>query len=189
MCREADRFAAAVLMQPRAFEPLVLEWGLDVLALQRAFRCSYASVTIRLAEVAAAPAPYGDPVRKGGRGRPCRLGRAARPPGDGGAAGAGASGLQLPSPSPASGAASSAGAGPSRTAPWRSRPSATARRGPPTTGGYTVMARPMVWKGKLAKVVVIAVPDADRAVLGPRVIASDVPARRRRPLAATAGPQ
>ena len=41
VCREADRFAAAVLMQPRAFEPLALEWGLDVLALQRAFRCSY----------------------------------------------------------------------------------------------------------------------------------------------------
>ena len=51
VCREADRFAAAVLMQPRAFEPLALECGLDVLALQRAFRCSYASVTIRLAEV------------------------------------------------------------------------------------------------------------------------------------------
>ena len=34
-------------MQPRAFEPLALEWGLDVLKLQRAFQCSYAAVTIR----------------------------------------------------------------------------------------------------------------------------------------------
>ena len=42
-------------MQPRAFEPLALEYGLDVLALQRAFRCSYASVTIRLAEVLRQP--------------------------------------------------------------------------------------------------------------------------------------
>ena len=51
VCTQAERFAAAVLMQPRAFEPLALEWGLDVLKLQRAFLCSYASVTIRLAEV------------------------------------------------------------------------------------------------------------------------------------------
>ena len=89
VCREAERFAAAVLMQPRAFEPLALEWGLDVLALQRAFRCSYASVTIRLGRGAAAPAPHGDPVREGGRRRPRRLDRAARPPGDGSAADAG----------------------------------------------------------------------------------------------------
>ena len=51
-------------------------------------------------------------------------------------------------------------------------------------GGYTVIARPVVWKGKLAKVVVIAVPDPDRAVLNPQVIASDVPGRRRHPVAA-----
>ncbi len=55
VCTQADRFAAAVLMQPRAFAPLALEYGLDVLALQRAFRCSYASVTIRLAEVLRQP--------------------------------------------------------------------------------------------------------------------------------------
>ena len=50
-CTQAERFAAAVLMQPRAFAPLALEWGLDVLKLQQAFRCSYAAVSIRLAEV------------------------------------------------------------------------------------------------------------------------------------------
>ena len=55
VCTQADRFAAAVLMHPRAFEPLALEWGLDVLALQRAFQCSYAAVTIRLAEVLRRP--------------------------------------------------------------------------------------------------------------------------------------
>ena len=42
-------------MQPRAFAPLALEWGLDVLKLQRAFQCSYAAVTIRLAEVLREP--------------------------------------------------------------------------------------------------------------------------------------
>ena len=55
VCTQAERFAAAVLMQPRAFGPLALEWGLDVLKLQRAFLCSYASVTIRLAEVLKRP--------------------------------------------------------------------------------------------------------------------------------------
>ena len=51
VCREADRFAAAVLMQPEAFASMALASGLDVLALQRAYHCSYASVTIRLIEV------------------------------------------------------------------------------------------------------------------------------------------
>ena len=54
-------------------------------------------------------------------------------------------------------------------------------------GGCAVIARPVIWKGKLAKVVVIAVPDPDGAVLDPQVIASDVPGRRRQPVAAVAG--
>ena len=89
VCREADRFAAAVLMQPRAFEPLALEWGLDVLALQRAFRCSYAAVTIRLAEVLRRP-PLMTVLYEGeDEGDPEGWDRAARAPGDGGAADAG----------------------------------------------------------------------------------------------------
>ena len=89
VCTQAERFAAAVLMQPRAFEPLALEWGLDVLKLQRAFLCSYAAVTIRLAEVLRRAAPHGRPVRAGGQERPRRLDRPARPAGEGGAPDAG----------------------------------------------------------------------------------------------------
>ena len=55
VCREADRFAAAVLMQPEDFASLAAESGLDVLALQREFHCAYSSVTIRLAEVVRTP--------------------------------------------------------------------------------------------------------------------------------------
>ena len=51
VCREADRFAAAALMQPQAFSLAAERSGLNVLALQRTYRCSYASVTLRLAEV------------------------------------------------------------------------------------------------------------------------------------------
>ena len=54
--------------------------------------------------------------------------------------------------------------------------------------GYAAIARPVLWKGRLAKVVVVAVPDSDRAGLGPQLVASDLPARRRRLVAATAGP-
>ena len=55
-------------------------------------------------------------------------------------------------------------------------------------GGCAAIARPVIWKGKLAKVVVVAVPESDSAVLGPQMVASDMPGRRRRPVAATAGP-
>ena len=51
-------------------------------------------------------------------------------------------------------------------------------------GGCAAIARPVFWKGKLAKVVVIAVPEGDSAVLGPQMVASDMPGRRRRPVAA-----
>ena len=51
-------------------------------------------------------------------------------------------------------------------------------------GGFAAIARPVLWKGRLAKVVVVAVPDGDQAVLGPQLVASDLPARRRRPVAA-----
>ena len=119
VCREADRFAAAVLMQPRAFEPLALEYGLDVLALQRAFRCSYASVTIRLAEVLrqppfmavlyaredkSDPAGWTDPLDL--RAKVVRRTRGFGTP------------ATFPIPPPA---------------PWRSRPPATARRDTPRT--------------------------------------------------------
>ena len=133
VCTQAERFAAAVLMQPRAFEPLALEWGLDVLKLQQAFRCSYASVTIRLAEVLSAPALHGRPVRAGGQERPRRLDRPASTCGRRWCAGRGASARRPRSPSAASGEACPAGAGPSPPAPWRSRPPATAQRDTPTT--------------------------------------------------------
>ena len=47
-CGEAQRFAAAVLMQPEPLEAFVIATGLDVIALQKQFQCSYASVTLRM---------------------------------------------------------------------------------------------------------------------------------------------
>ena len=132
VCTQAERFAAAVLMQPRAFEPLALEWGLDVLRLQQAFRCSYASVSIRLAEVLRNPplmvVLY---AREDGRDPEDRADspdlrvKVARRHAD--------SGRRATSPSAESGEVFPAGAGPFPPAPWRSRPPATARPGTPNT--------------------------------------------------------
>ena len=51
LCWDADLFAASVLMQPRVFAPFADASGLDIIALRSQFDCSYASVTLRLAEV------------------------------------------------------------------------------------------------------------------------------------------
>ncbi len=51
VCPQADRFAAAALMQPDIFIPYAQASGLDVAALHDVFGCAYASVSLRLAEV------------------------------------------------------------------------------------------------------------------------------------------
>ena len=51
LCWDADYFAASVLMQPAVFAPFAKASGLDIIALRSQFECSYASVTLRLAEV------------------------------------------------------------------------------------------------------------------------------------------
>ena len=73
VCREADRFAAAVLMQPRVLRAA----GPGVWA-GRAGLAAGVPLLLRLGDAAAgrgaAPsAPHGGPVREGGRGRPRRL--------------------------------------------------------------------------------------------------------------------
>ena len=185
VCRQAERFAAAVLMQPKAFEPLALEWGLDVLKLQRAFRCSYAAVTIRLAEVLRKPPlmavlytrkDRSDPAGWTGssdlRATVVRRTQGFETPallifGHGG--GAPRRGKPIPDGSLAEQAAHYG----------------TARYA--HDGGYVALARPVFWRGKLSKVVVVAVPESDYAILGPQMIASDMPGRRRPPRLADPG--
>jgi len=53
----ANRFAAAVLMQPEVFLPVLLESGLDIVSLRlRFYMRSYASVAIRVRELLKPPA-------------------------------------------------------------------------------------------------------------------------------------
>ena len=183
VCREADRFAAAVLMQPEAFSLFAEASGFDVLALQKQYRCSYAAVTIRLAEVLRDPPlmavlyereEKGDPA--GWTEPPALRATVARRTRDFGTpvsfpvcgerGGLPRRGRHLP---PGSLAEQAVRYGTSRYA---------------LDDGYAAIARPVFWKGKLAKVVVVAVPDAYRSVFGPQSVASDFVARRRRPVAA-----
>ena len=187
VCTQAERFAAAVLMQPRAFEPLALEWGLDVLKLQRAFRCSYAAVTIRLAEVLrqppfmavlyaredkSDPAGWTDPLDLRAKvvRRTRGFGTSTTFPICGERGGLPRRGRLIPTGSLA---AQAARYGTARYA---------------QDGGCAAIARPVFWTGKLAKVVVIAVSESYASVLGPQMIASDMPGRRRKPVAAAVGP-
>ena len=164
VCVEAERFAAAVLMQPQVFRPLALEWGLDVPKLQRAFQCSYPSVTIRLAEVlhdlpfmAILYARDG----KGGPERPEMRVKAAR--------GTGGFGARI-----GTSISGDRGGVPrwGRGLPAGSLAAQAARYG--TTqytldGGYAVLARPVIRQRKLTRVVVVAVPEAFASILEPQL--------------------
>ncbi len=174
VCRQAERFAAAVLMQPRAFAPLAVEWGLDVLRLQQAFRCSYAAVAIRLAEVLRQP-----PLmvilyaREEGRDRrertdpadlQVKVARRTR-------------GFGTPAGFPVCGERGGVPRG-GRSIPSGSLAEQATRYGTARyaqEGGYAALARPVIRDGRLTRVVVVAVPDNYSGVLGPQMVASDMP--------------
>ena len=189
VCREADRFAAAVLMQPRAFEPLAMEFGLDVPALQQVFRCSYAAVTIRLAEVLRRPPLMAVLYERAGGGDPAGW---TEPPDD----------LRATVVKRTRGFGISAcfsisgfrGVFPRRGWPvpdgsLAERAVRYGRMEYAHDDGYEVIARPVLWKGKLAKVVVIAVSHSDGALLNPNAVASNSPAGRRYPVGVAAVPR
>ena len=183
MCREADRFAAAALMQPRAFSLLAERSGLNVLALQRTYRCSYASVTLRLAEVMENRPLMTVLYEREEKGDPADW---AEPPALSATVVRRTRGFGNPAAFPICGERGGV--------PRRGRPLALGSLAERAVRyGYTqyahedgcaAIARPVLWKGRLAKVVVVAVPDRDQAVLGPQLVASDLPARRERPVAA-----
>ena len=182
VCREADRFAAAVLMPPEIFSAYALASGLDVVALQGMFQCSYASVAMRLAEVMRRQPlvallyeckdkgdPSGWPAqvnfeslkatvvkRTPGFGPPsshllCGWGGGVPRPGK-----------ALPSDSLAELAVQSGGAEYAED------------------DGFAVAAKPVLWKGRIAKVSVVAVPFGDRRVLAPQLGKAPGPDRNQR---------
>ena len=169
VCRQADRFAAAVLMQPGTFSLMAEASGLDVLALQRAYRCSYASVTLRLAEVMSEfplmtvlyergrddgldPEGWVEPPEL--RATIVRRTRGFGTPHSALLCGSrGGVPLQGRRPSPGSLADRMVGSGIAEY---------------DEDGGFAAIARPVIWKDRLAKVAVVAVPYRHQAALEPQ---------------------
>ena len=181
LCRDADRFAASVLMQPDLFAVMAETTGFDVVALQRLYRRSYSSVSLRLVEVMrhqpllavlyervekTNPSEWADPDEPAGfkasvvaRTPGFRIRTQRRP----------LSYLRglLPRrgtpPAPGSVAESVVRSG---------RPVHVER-----VSGYdlwksddlAVAARPVLWGGRVAKVALVAVPYRDRSVLRPQL--------------------
>ena len=171
VCREADRFAAAVLMPPETFAAYALASGLDVVALQGVFQCSYASVAMRLAEVMRRQPLVALLYERKDKGDPSgwpaqvnfeslKATVVKRTPGFG---------------PPSSRLFCGWGGGvprPGRALPSDSLAELAARSGGAEyaeDGGLAVAARPVLWKGRVAKVAIVAVPFLDRTVLAPQV--------------------
>ena len=181
MCRQADRFAAAALIQPGLFSLFAETTGLDVMALQRAYGRAYSSLTIRLAEVMHHQPLLAVLYERKGTDEPRRWAEHPSPEEFTATVVARTPGFRL------------------RTVkrPLSNLRGLLPRRGyPPTqcsvaervilTGkpvyvervtGYdlwkaddiTVAARLVSWHGRLAKIAVVAVPFRDRKVLAPQL--------------------
>ena len=170
VCREADRFAAAVLMQPGEFRDLALASGLDVIALQREYRYAYAAVALRLSEVVSS-LPYFVVLYE----RPGRSDPAEWPIGDDLAAlRATVVKRRIGMAPPASWLITGKRGGipqRHRRVPAGSLAERAARSGEPEydeAGGIVAVATSVTWKGHLAKLAVVAVPGEFRAVLEPQ---------------------
>lgn len=184
LCRRADRFAAAVLMQPEVFALFAQVTGVDVVALQRMYRRSYGSIALRLTEVMHAQPMLVAVYDRWEDGEPGDW----RDQPDPEAFEVGIAAKTL---------AFQAAARGRHLRPFTCPPHLAIRRGSPVLEGsaawrvvcsgrpvhvervrgydlwgiadLTVAARPVWWHGKLAKVALVAVPYHDRQVLAPQL--------------------
>ena len=179
LCWDADLFAASALMQPAVFAPFAKASGLDIIALRSQFDCSYASVTLRLAEVMRHQPLLGVLYQRKEQGNPTewteppdrRQFRAvvvSWTPGFGirdprvlcGSRGGMPRKDTTPSPgSIAEWVVLTGKAGYAEVEPMRLGT---------RMSGIAIAARPITWQGHLAKVAVVAVPYEHRRVLVPQ---------------------
>ena len=174
ICQQAERFAAAALMQPDLFLPYAQASGLDVAALHDVFGCAYSSAAIRLAEVVRDLPFMVVLYEREERGDPA--------------------GWSGPAVLRARVVKRTAGFGPGRSRlicgrrggmprrdksiPFGSLAEQAAHSGSAEyseADGLAVIAKPILWKGRLAKVIVVAVPRERRSALEPQL------GHRRRP--------
>ena len=177
LCQDANRFAAAVLMQPDLFSLFAENSGLDVTALRCQYPRSYSSLTLRLTEIFSdqpllaalyqreedgEPAEWQQPAgphlfRASLVTRTARFQVRAAP------------GSRLSRELPFRGRAPSPGSAVSTVITTGEALIADIPgEGPPGKGdGITVAARPVVWQGKLARIALVAVPASHRSLLTP----------------------
>ncbi len=168
ICQQAERFAAAALLQPDIFLPYAQASGLDVAALHDVFGCAYSSAALRLAEVVRDPPLLVVLYEHTERGDPaawteppllcCRVVKRT--------AGFGARRSRLLN--------GRRGGMPRRdkAIPSGSLAERAAHSGQPEyaeADGLAVIANLVRWKGRLAKVIVVAVPWERRSSLEPQL--------------------
>ncbi len=167
ICPEAERFAVATLMPREVFAAYAQASGLDVVALQNLFGCAYSAVALRLSEVMPRQPLLLTLYERKGQGDPARWPTPTRledlrvtvmkrtagmtttrsPLLNGWRGGA-----------PRRGRALSAGSLAERVA-------RTGTAEYDEEDGIAVVARPVLWNGRLAKVIVVAVPQEHRRAL------------------------
>ena len=180
VCVEANRFAAAALLQPRTFSLFARASGYDVPALQKQYGCSYATATLRLDEVMRRQPLVAVLYEREEEGEiagwdrqppPSRFMASVvvRTPGFGMRDGLLLCGER--GGRPRKGKSVSPGSLAHRVLLTGS--AAYAERKPGVNGAgpsdLAVAARPVLWSGRLAKIALVAVPYRDRAALRPQL--------------------
>ena len=174
ICQQAERFAAAALMQPDIFLPYAQASGLDVAALHEVFGCAYSSAALRLAEVVRDPPLLVVLYEREGRGDPADWtgpallrARVVKRTANFGAR------RSLLLNGRRGGMPRRDKAPPSGSLAEQAAHSGSAEYG--EADNVAVIAKPVLWKGRLAKVIVVAVPWECRSALEPQL------GRRRQP--------
>ena len=167
VCLDADRFAAAVLMPADIFDAYARASGLDVVTLHRVFRCSYAAAAIRLGEVMERQPLFVALYERDEAGDPADWPERTEPPALLAKVVTSTAGFTPPASALLCGCR---GGIPHRNSPLPSgslaeRAAHSGRAEYAEEDGIAVAAKPVLWKGRVAKVAVVAVPYGDRAVL------------------------
>ncbi len=171
ICPEAERFGAATLMPPEVFACYAEVGGLDVVALQNLFRCAYSAVSLRMSEVMLRPPLMLTLYERRGQDDPARWPTPTRLEDLRVTVMKRTAGMATPRSlllngwrggTPRKGRALSAGS-------LAERAARSGRLEYDEGDGIAVVARPVLWKNRLAKVIVVAVPWEHRRSLEPQL--------------------